>query len=338
MAVAEGRGGSGAPQAAASGSDGQEATKPSVCSLLQELAGVKSLRRGLVLNLSKGKLEEKAQRTFPAREAAAGGGPARQAYDVRQAALAKPSRQAQQERASRSRSPKNSRREKEKARSSSRESSGSTASSAVAPHEVAVGAKVKLQLSKMGEFCCNAMATLVKQGGKESRLLPDKLEINQRTKVENCRQHLELVGLASSYYFLRSDHEEASTSSSRLPVVVSRVLCRLRSRPSRLSACRRQNLGPLARGRREAPRLRRLRCPLRLLRQEGARRPRAGRLLQLVHHTAYEKVFEGARPAYIELPGRLACSKRQDGVRESRRAVLGSSKVGTRFGFALAVV
>eukprot|EP00928_Gymnodinium_smaydae_P058788 TRINITY_DN4199_c0_g1_i2.p1 TRINITY_DN4199_c0_g1~~TRINITY_DN4199_c0_g1_i2.p1 ORF type:complete len:270 (-),score=60.96 TRINITY_DN4199_c0_g1_i2:88-897(-) len=198
MAVAEGRGGSGAPQAAASGSDGQEATKPSVCSLLQELAGVKSLRRGLVLNLSKGKLEEKAQRTFPAREAAAGGGPARQAYDVRQAALAKPSRQAQQERASRSRSPKNSRREKEKARSSSRESSGSTASSAVAPHEVAVGAKVKLQLSKMGEFCCNAMATLVKQGGKESRLLPDKLEINQRTKVENCRQHLELVGLASS--------------------------------------------------------------------------------------------------------------------------------------------
>jgi hypothetical protein len=167
-----------------------------VCSLLQQLAGGdRSQRRGLVLNLSKVKVQQKTP--LPIRSTA-GTAPTPDPFPP----------QAEKSRSQRSRSrtkvdqPKGAKRGK---RSSSQSSNSSSAAcSAVAPEDTAASEKPaaavvptkasshqKLALFKMGEFCCNVVATCVK--GTE-KLPESRLEIDQRAKLSHCRALLDRVG------------------------------------------------------------------------------------------------------------------------------------------------
>lgn len=62
----------------------------------------------------------------------------------------------------------------------------------------------------MGEFCCNIVANYVK--GKETpEPLVTKLHIDQRTKVDHCRAHLERAGaLATVWHFSAADRRDCS--------------------------------------------------------------------------------------------------------------------------------
>jgi len=70
--------------------------------------------------------------------------------------------------------------------------------------------KAKVKLYKMGEFCCNIVANYVK--GKESpEALQIKLQIDQRTKIDHCRSHLERAGaLATVWHFSAADRRDCA--------------------------------------------------------------------------------------------------------------------------------
>ncbi|CAK8997428.1 Hypothetical protein SCF082_LOCUS5211 [Durusdinium trenchii] len=62
----------------------------------------------------------------------------------------------------------------------------------------------------MGEFCCNIVANFVK--GKESpESLTTKLQIDQRTKIDHCRAHMERAGqLATVWHFSAADRKDCA--------------------------------------------------------------------------------------------------------------------------------
>eukprot|EP00930_Biecheleria_cincta_P001296 TRINITY_DN102434_c0_g1_i1.p1 TRINITY_DN102434_c0_g1~~TRINITY_DN102434_c0_g1_i1.p1 ORF type:complete len:664 (+),score=156.39 TRINITY_DN102434_c0_g1_i1:37-1992(+) len=70
--------------------------------------------------------------------------------------------------------------------------------------------KSKVKLYKMGEFCCNIVANFVK--GKESpESLTSKLQIDQRTKIDHCRAHMERAGpLATIWHFSAADRRDCA--------------------------------------------------------------------------------------------------------------------------------
>jgi len=70
--------------------------------------------------------------------------------------------------------------------------------------------KARVKLFKMGEFCCNIVANYVK--GKENpEAVVTKLHIDQRTKVDHCRAHLERAGaLATVWHFSAADRRDCS--------------------------------------------------------------------------------------------------------------------------------
>lgn len=72
------------------------------------------------------------------------------------------------------------------------------------------GSKSKVKLYKMGEFCCNIVANFVK--GKESpESLTNKLQIDQRTKIDHCRAHMDRAGpLATVWHFSAADRRDCA--------------------------------------------------------------------------------------------------------------------------------
>jgi len=70
--------------------------------------------------------------------------------------------------------------------------------------------KFKVKLYKMGEFCCNIVANFVK--GKESpESLTNKLQIDQRTKIDHCRAHMERAGaLSTVWHFSAADRRDCA--------------------------------------------------------------------------------------------------------------------------------
>lgn len=83
-------------------------------------------------------------------------------------------------------------------------------SSASEPAEKPKVAKAKVRLYKMGEFCCNIVANFVK--GKENpEPLVAKLHIDQRTKIDHCRQHMERAdSFVSIWHFSAADRKECA--------------------------------------------------------------------------------------------------------------------------------
>lgn len=74
-------------------------------------------------------------------------------------------------------------------------SSGSTA---VVPGTAAAGslaafAPVKVRLSKLGEFCCDVFACFA-GGNPTPQMLQPKLSIDQRAKLDRCKEHLDFAG------------------------------------------------------------------------------------------------------------------------------------------------
>lgn len=68
--------------------------------------------------------------------------------------------------------------------------------------------KVKVKLYKMGEFCCNIVANFVK-GNEAPETLTKKLQIDQRTKIDHCRSHMERAGdLATIWHFSAADRKD----------------------------------------------------------------------------------------------------------------------------------
>jgi hypothetical protein len=62
----------------------------------------------------------------------------------------------------------------------------------------------------MGEFCCNIVANFVK-GKDDPDLLVQKLHIDQRTKIDHCKSHLERAGgLASIWHFSAADRKDCA--------------------------------------------------------------------------------------------------------------------------------
>jgi len=69
-------------------------------------------------------------------------------------------------------------------------------------------AKVKVKLYKMGEFCCNIVANFVK-GNDKPESLTKKLQIDQRTKIDHCRSHMERAGdLCTVWHFSAADRRD----------------------------------------------------------------------------------------------------------------------------------
>mmetsp|Transcript_51540 Transcript_51540/g.122587 ORF Transcript_51540/g.122587 Transcript_51540/m.122587 type:complete len:674 (-) Transcript_51540:149-2170(-) len=80
----------------------------------------------------------------------------------------------------------------------------------VAKEEAAEPEKVRVKLYKMGEFCCNIVATFVK-GNEAPISLEHKLQIDQRTKVDHCRAHLDKAGsLATIWHFSAADRKDCA--------------------------------------------------------------------------------------------------------------------------------
>jgi hypothetical protein len=70
--------------------------------------------------------------------------------------------------------------------------------------------KVKVKLYKMGEFCCNIVANFVK-GNASPEQLQKKLQIDQRTKIDHCRSHMERAGeLATVWHFSAADRRDCA--------------------------------------------------------------------------------------------------------------------------------
>lgn len=68
----------------------------------------------------------------------------------------------------------------------------------------------KIKLYKMGEFCCNIVPNFVKGKDKPDTLL-QKLQIDQRTKIDHCKAHMERAGpLASIWHFSAADRKDCA--------------------------------------------------------------------------------------------------------------------------------
>lgn len=70
--------------------------------------------------------------------------------------------------------------------------------------------KVRVKLYKMGEFCCNIVANYVK-GNESPQPLDQKLQIDQRTKIDHCKSHLEKADtLATIWHFSAADRRDCA--------------------------------------------------------------------------------------------------------------------------------
>lgn len=70
--------------------------------------------------------------------------------------------------------------------------------------------KAKVKLYKMREFCCNIVANFVK-GREQSEAITTKLHIDQRTKIEHCRAHMDRAGaLATIWHFSAADRRDCA--------------------------------------------------------------------------------------------------------------------------------
>merc|ERR1711933_386759 len=68
----------------------------------------------------------------------------------------------------------------------------------------------KVKLYKMGEFCCNIVANYV-QGKEAPEHLTPKLHIDQRTKIDHCKSHMERAGpLATIWHFSAADRKDCA--------------------------------------------------------------------------------------------------------------------------------
>eukprot|EP00932_Pfiesteria_piscicida_P016034 SRR837773.2978.p1 GENE.SRR837773.2978~~SRR837773.2978.p1 ORF type:complete len:676 (+),score=184.39 SRR837773.2978:294-2030(+) len=80
----------------------------------------------------------------------------------------------------------------------------------VAKPEPKAPAKAKVKLFKMGEFCCNIIANHVK-GKENSEPLLQQLAIDQRTKIDHCKTHLERAGkLATVWHFSAAERKDCA--------------------------------------------------------------------------------------------------------------------------------
>lgn len=79
---------------------------------------------------------------------------------------------------------------------------------AAPPPKEAKGQKNKVKLYKMREFCCNIVANYVK-GRETTEPITNKLHIDQRTKIEHCRSHMERAGaLATVWHLSAADRKD----------------------------------------------------------------------------------------------------------------------------------
>mmetsp|Transcript_95160 Transcript_95160/g.268897 ORF Transcript_95160/g.268897 Transcript_95160/m.268897 type:complete len:674 (-) Transcript_95160:284-2305(-) len=70
--------------------------------------------------------------------------------------------------------------------------------------------KSKVKLYKMGEFCCHIVANYVK-GKDDPDALMAKLHIDQRTKIDHCKSHLDRAGdLATIWHFSAADRKDCA--------------------------------------------------------------------------------------------------------------------------------
>eukprot|EP00933_Yihiella_yeosuensis_P080009 TRINITY_DN93412_c0_g1_i1.p1 TRINITY_DN93412_c0_g1~~TRINITY_DN93412_c0_g1_i1.p1 ORF type:complete len:657 (+),score=182.34 TRINITY_DN93412_c0_g1_i1:81-2051(+) len=68
----------------------------------------------------------------------------------------------------------------------------------------------KIKLYKMGEMCCNIVPNFVK-GKENTDSLLGKLQIDQRTKIDHCKAHLERAGqLATVWHFSAADRRDCA--------------------------------------------------------------------------------------------------------------------------------
>lgn len=71
--------------------------------------------------------------------------------------------------------------------------------------------KSKVKLFKMGEFCCTTVASLQKASMDAVDPLPSKLAIDQRTKIDHCRSHLERAGdLAAVWHLSAAERRDCA--------------------------------------------------------------------------------------------------------------------------------
>eukprot|EP00405_Crypthecodinium_cohnii_P038849 CAMPEP_0206540242 /NCGR_PEP_ID=MMETSP0325_2-20121206/8873_1 /ASSEMBLY_ACC=CAM_ASM_000347 /TAXON_ID=2866 /ORGANISM="Crypthecodinium cohnii, Strain Seligo" /LENGTH=683 /DNA_ID=CAMNT_0054037897 /DNA_START=32 /DNA_END=2079 /DNA_ORIENTATION=- len=90
------------------------------------------------------------------------------------------------------------------------EKTGSQSEDQVKIEEKTTPPTAKVQLFKMGEFCCNVAAAYVK-GKLLSDPIQGKLEIDQRTKVDHCKTHLDRAGkLATFWHFSAADRKDCA--------------------------------------------------------------------------------------------------------------------------------
>merc|ERR1712194_242749 len=59
-----------------------------------------------------------------------------------------------------------------------------------------------LELFKMGEFCCKAVATFASGNFNMEKMANNCLQINQRVKMEHCRQHVVRAGVGTTIWNL----------------------------------------------------------------------------------------------------------------------------------------
>jgi len=70
--------------------------------------------------------------------------------------------------------------------------------------------KPRLKLHKMGEFCCNIVANFV-SGMRDSEALVTKLQVDQRTKIEHCRSHMEKAAkIVTVWHFSAADRRDCA--------------------------------------------------------------------------------------------------------------------------------
>merc|ERR1711948_30739 len=97
-------------------------------------------------------------------------------------------------------------------RKTKQQAAHSDSEEAPAPTTKAEGkkAKAKVKLYKMGEFCCNIVANYV-TGKQSAEAIVNKLHIDQRTKVDHCKSHLERAGaLATIWHFSAADRRDCA--------------------------------------------------------------------------------------------------------------------------------
>jgi len=83
--------------------------------------------------------------------------------------------------------------------------------------------KSKVKLYKMGEFCCNIVANFVK-GNNAPDPLTKKIQIDQRTKIDHCRLHMERAGdLATVWHFSAADRRDCGAYDALCDYFVEKV-------------------------------------------------------------------------------------------------------------------